>query len=180
MLLIFIVVIVVFATVALIATLQTRYSLQEGETPKNLNGEGLRPLFAPDEAELRALELEADESERKRLQEAANIEAEKTLASFYEFRQTWLESATRSNTIELLKRAAEIEKAEIYLETVDGILHNRSEGFSDEDLAQLIESHFWLLPAHERTPGAAYTIKRELAALRGGSDAGSEEADQKS
>ena len=180
MLLILIVVLVIVATVALIVTLQTRYSLREAKTPKNLNGEGLRPLFAPDDAELRALERKELQAVENRDLEAARIEAEKRLASFNEFRQTWRESATRASTIELLRRAAEIERADVYLETVNGVLHDPARGFSDEDLAQLIESHFWLLPAHERTPGVAYTIKRELAALRGGSKAGSEEADHKS
>ena len=166
--------------IVIVARRQLHPELQQNRPPEYLDGEGLRPLFAPDAAELRAIELEEQESVRKQEQEDARIEAEKRLASFYEFRQTWLESATRSNTIEVLRRAAETEKADVYLETVDAILHNRGEGFSDDDLAQLIESHYWLLPAHERTPGAAYTIMRELGALRDGSDARSEEADHKS
>lgn len=165
--------------IILVARRQLHPELQQNRPPEYLDGESLRPLFAPDDAELRALELEERKSEQEREQEDARIEAEKRLASFYEFRQTWRESATRSNTIELLRRAADIGKADVYLETLDAILHNRATGFSDDDLAQLIESHFWLLPAHERTPGAAHTIKRELAALGGGSAARSEEADRK-
>lgn len=180
MLLILIVLILAAVAVIVVSKRQSRTAISEAYTPKLIDGESLRPLFAPDEAELGALELEKQKAAHERDQDEDRIEAEKRLASFHEFRQTWRESATRASTIELLRRAAEIEKADVYLETVRAILHNRGEGFSDEDLAQLIESHFWFLPAHERTPGVAYTIKRELAALRGGSEAGSEEADHKS
>lgn len=176
-------VLIIFLAAAVVTTLilvvrrQTRNELPESRQPDYLDRENLRPLFAPDEEELRAEERQQKEAED---QEAAYERAAKKLASFNEFRQTWRESNTRMNTIELLRRASEMESGEIYLETVDAILHNRTGGFDDDDLAQLIESHFWLLPAHEKTPGAAYTIKRELAALRGSSNARSEEADHKS
>ena len=176
-------VLIIFLAAAVVTTLifvvrrQTRNELPESRTPDYLDRENLRPLFAPDEYELRAKERQQKEAED---QEAADYRAAKKLASFNDFRQTWRESNTRMNTIELLRRASEMESGEIYLEIVDAILHNRTNGFSDDDLAQLIESHFWLLPAHEKTPGAAYTIKRELAALRGGSNARSDEADHKS
>ena len=180
MLLLITVLVLASAAIMIIAKQLSGSALSENQTPKLLDGENLRPLFQPDEAELRALELEERELAQKQGREYERVEAEKRLASFYEFRQNWRESATRSNTIELLRRAAEIQKADVYLETVDAILHNRGEGFSDDDLAQLIESHFWLLPAHERTPGAAHTIKRELAALSGGSATRSGEADHRS
>ena len=179
MLLIFIVLVLAAVAVIVVSRRQSRTAISEAQIPKHLDGENLLPLFAPDDAELRAQELQEQKDAEKIAQEERRKDAEKSLASFYELRQTWRESATRSNTIELLRRAAEIARADVYLETVDGILHSRLTGFSDEDLAQLIESHYWLLPAHERTPGAAHTIKRELAALRGDSTR-SEEADHKS
>jgi hypothetical protein len=79
------------------------------------------------------------------------------------------------NTIELLLRASQTENGKTFLDTVDEILHNGSETFPAEDLAQLIESHFWLLPQNERTPGVTFTINREIAALRSGSETTSDE-----
>ena len=154
-----------------------RSDLLESQRHRHIDGENLRPLFAPDEDELAR---EACEKAQAETEEAERIEAQKKLASFEEFRQTWRELPDRANTVELLFRASEMESGELYLDTVDELLHKRPEGLSADELAELIDSHFWLLPQNERTPGAAYTIKRELAALRGGLDAGSEEADHKS
>lgn len=168
--------IAVVTTLIFIVRRRTRSELPESQSREYLDGENLRPLFAPDEDELARVELQKAEDERM---EAEKTQAGKKLASFNEFRQTWLESATRANTVELLRRASEMESGEIYLEAVDTILHNRPDGFDDDDIAQLIESHYWLLPAHERTPGAAFTIKQEVAALRGDSEAGSEKTDHR-
>lgn len=180
MLLIFTVVILIAAAIILFVRRQTRLPLLDDKPPNYLDRENLRPLFAPDEAELRAIE------EGKRLEAAtmaeneARLDAEKKLASFEKFRQTWRESPSRMNTIELLFLASQTESSAAFMDTVDELLHKRPEAFTADDLAQLIESHFWLLPQSERTPGVTFTINRELAALRGGSSVRSEEADQKS
>jgi len=167
MLVIFTVFLLVAAAVIFLAKRQGRSSFLPDLTPKHLSGENLRPLFAPDDEELRALERE----ELKMLQEQGAAEREKerqkTLASFEEFRQTWRELPSRANTVELLFRASELDNGKLYLDTVDELLHKRSDVFTDEEVAQLIESHFWLLPQSERTPGVTFTINRELAALRG-------------
>ena len=160
------------ATLVLLVRRQDRRELPENQQFSYLDEPTYRPLFAPDEEEL-------ERAERERIaSEALNAEresAEKELASFEEFRQTWRESPTRKNTIELLLRASQTESGEIFMEVVDELLHKRPEAFSPDDTAQLIESHFWLLPPNERTPGATFTINRELAALRGGSKAMSDE-----
>lgn len=165
------------AALVILVRRRERSDLLEAQRHRQIDGENLRPLFAPDEDELAREEREKAQAETD---EAERIEAQKKLASFEEFRQTWRELPDRANTVELLFRASEMESGELYLDTVDELLHKRPEGLSADELAELIDSHFWLLPQTERTPGAAYTIKRELAALRGGSAAGSEEADHKS
>jgi hypothetical protein len=167
MLLIFTVVFLIAAAIILFVRRQTRTPLLEDQNPKYLNGENLRPLFAPDETELRSAELEKQKQDEAQWVEEAENERQKKLASFEEFRQTWRELPDRANTIELLFRASQTDLGTNYMETVDEILHKRPESLSDEDLAQLIESHFWLLPQSERTPGVTYTINHELAALRG-------------
>ena len=167
MLVIFTVVILIAAAIIIFVRRQTRSPLLEEQTPNYLRGENLRPLFAPDDEELRALERE----ERKMLEEqdaeTRENERQKMLASFEEFRQTWRELPSRANTVELLFRASELDDGKVYLGTVDELLHKRPDVFTDDEIAQLIESHFWLLPQSERTPGVTFTINRELAALRG-------------
>ena len=175
MLLIFIAFLLALAAILVIGRLRIRRELLESESPKIFDGENLRPLFAPDEAEMRAIVREEVDLADARRQEEVRIQADKRLESFNEFRQTWRESKDRTNTIELIRRASEMERGEIYLKTVETILHDRPDGLNDADLAQLIESHFWLLPKNERTPGVTFTINRELAALRGGSVTMSEE-----
>ena len=167
MLVIFTVVLLIAAAIVIFVRRQTRTPLLEDQTPKYLNGENLRPLFAPDDEELRALEREERKMLEARDVELRENERQKRLASFEEFRQTWRELPNRANTVELLFRASEVERGEVYLDTIDELLHKRSDLFTNDEIAQLIESHFWLLPQSERTPGVTFTINRELAALRG-------------
>ena len=159
------------AAVIFIARREMR-SLPEARDPRNLNGEDLRPLFAPDEDEMAREQRDQADAIAK---EDQRLETEKRLANFNEFRQTWRESPSRTNTIELLLRTSQMESGEIFSDTVDEILHTRPAGLSAEDIANLIESHFWLLPQNERTPGVTFTINRDVAALRSGSQTKSEE-----
>jgi FtsZ-interacting cell division protein ZipA len=165
---ILIVLLIAVAALLFVARWQSRSRLLAARKSKSLNGESLRPLFGLDDDDLRS---QAREAEQIREAEAA-VEARRThakkLESFYEFRQTWLESPNRMNTIELLRRASEMESGAIFKETVDAILHNRNDAFSDHEIADLIESHFAILPLNEKTPGTAFMIKQELAALRPG------------
>jgi hypothetical protein len=167
MFLIFTVVFLIAAAIIIFVRRRTRTPLLEDQTPKYLNGENLRPLFAPDAEELRALEGEERKMLEARDVELRENERQKRLASFEEFRQTWRELPSRANTVELLFQASQLERGDVYLDTVDELLHKRSDLFTNDEIAQLIESHFWLLPQSERTPGVTFTINRELAALRG-------------
>ena len=172
MLVILIVLILAAVAYVFVARRQTRSPILADQTPRHLNDENFRPLFAPDDEELRDLErAEADAAREKQ----ARDDDEKKLETFEEFRQTWRKSPDRMNTIELLNRAAEMRSGRVYLETVDELLHKRPEALSAEELAELIESHFWLLPQTERTPGTTFTINSELAALRRGSRSTSDE-----
>ena len=167
MLVIFTLLILVAAAVIFIKKRQANSPFLTDLTPKHLNGENLRPLFAPDAEELRALEREELKMLEARDVEIRENERQKRLASFEEFRQTWRELPSRANTVELLFRASELDNGKLYLDTVDELLHKRSDVFTNDEIAQLIESHFWLLPQSERTPGVTFTINRELAVLRG-------------
>lgn len=175
MLLILTVLVLAVAAIIIIARRQASSALLNNQTPNILDRENLRPLFAPDEVELRAIESEQRDLAEARAKDEAALQAKKVLASFEEFRQTWRQLPNRPNTIELILRASETESGVVFLDVLDELLHKRPEALSADDLAQLIESHFWLLPKHERTPGVTFTINRELAALRGVPQAKSEE-----
>lgn len=135
--------------------------------PVNIDASQFRPLFAPSEEDLVNVEREHQaEIDALRVQNSRR-ESEKKLAKFEEFRQTWRASVSRTNTIELLSRAIEFQSGEIYIETVRIILDERPVAdIADEDLARLIESNFWLLPANEKTPGVTFAINHDLNALR--------------
>jgi hypothetical protein len=157
-----------FAFIARRARRETRYF--PGNDPLDLDASQFRPLFAPSDEDLENIERENQSTIDAERRENQRREREKKLAKFEEFRQTWRASVSRANTIELLTRAAEFQSGEVYLETVKLVIgERRAANMTDKDLAQLIESNFWLLPANEKTPGVAFTINQELAALRSGS-----------
>ncbi|MEP6704656.1 MAG: hypothetical protein ABJB34_07610, partial [Acidobacteriota bacterium] len=106
MFLIFTVVILIAAAIIVFVKRQTRLPLLEDKSPQYLDRENLRPLFAPDEAELLAIAEEERLKAAATTKEEVHLQAKKKLASFEEFRQTWRESPGRKNTIELLFRAS--------------------------------------------------------------------------
>lgn len=171
--LLFFVIFLVLAAVALIGFIVRREvakSLLENPSPRELPQPQYRPLFQPDEEDLREMErMEAEKLAEIERQENLK-QAEEKLAKFGELRQTWAQSPNRGSTIELLVQASQISDGKVYLETCEGILASWCAGdigeLSSDDLAQLLESHFWLLPDSERTPGVSFRLKEEIAGLR--------------
>ena len=172
MLFLFAIIVVLLAAVlsAVVIRWTTRPELPENTPRRQLDGEGLRPLFMPTEDELRA-----DERERLALQDANRRdemlkEQAKKLAKLEEFRQTWHDSPDKINTIDLLRTAAMTEDANAYAQTAVEVVtawrSHKISGLDHNDLAQLLESHFWLLPADQRTPGVSFRLKEEIADLR--------------
>jgi hypothetical protein len=134
-----------------------------------------KSLFAPDDAEIRALEREARmkvEAERKEAEEKAAFEKSEKVR---EFEQVWRGEPTRQNTIELLRVAAESGTAEIFSQTAENViqltLHEQAGGLSKEDLADLLDSHLRILPQQERLSGAIFWLKQEIENLRRKSEA---------
>ena len=144
--------------------------LLEENRPGILAAENYRPLFAPSDEDLR--EAEAEEKARLTTQQSEEIErtAKERLVNFEKFRQTWREYPNKAATIELLYRASQTESGEVYLETARIVLEAWRTGkipdLTADDLAHLLDSHFWLLPTYERTPGVSFRIKQETAGLR--------------
>ena len=152
---------------ALVARRSRQNNYLPDNDPLNIDASRFRPLFAPSDEDLAAVEREKQAVIDAELLGNERRAREKKLANFAEFRQTWRASEKKENVADLLTRAAEFEDGEIFLETVKTVLDERPNlNLSDEDLAQLIESHFWLLPANERTPGVTFAVNEEIAALR--------------
>jgi len=161
------VVVLAAAALAFIARRGRRERYLPDYDPLNIDASRFRPLFAPTEEDLAAVEREKQDAIDAEQRETERRTREKKLANFAEFRQTWHASEKKKNAAEILARAGEFQKGEVFLETVKTVLDERQNvDLSDEDLAQLIESNFWLLPANERTPGVTFTINEELKTLR--------------
>ena len=75
------------------------------------------------------------------------------------------------NTLELLAAAAETGVGELYAaevgEVVGRFRNGGIAGLSRADLADLVETHLWLLPAQERMSGKGFLVKQEIEDLRG-------------
>jgi hypothetical protein len=163
----------VLAAAVLVAVF-VRHSLfisTEERTPvAELPPASFRPLFEPGEEELREAErlegLRAEEIERQR----SLKQTEEKLAIFNQLRHTWAKSPTRAATVRLLYEASMMGRGELYQEVCGSVLEVWSAGniaeLSREDLARLLESHFWLLPDSERTPGVSFLLQEEIAGLR--------------
>jgi len=132
-----------------------------GFLPETTN---LRPLFEPTEEELRAEEREAKEvleaDERSELEEAE-------LKQVREFRMrldAWRTGPNKTEIADLLD-AATVD-GELFADTAEAIVGEFGSGkidnLSNNDLAQILESHFWLIPAENRTPGVSYRFQTVL------------------
>ena len=172
MLLIFTTFLLILAGISL-AVLIKRLSgptLIEDHVPPAPAAENYRPLFEPTDEDIR--QFEAEEKAQLAAKQAGDerLILEEKLVNMEKFRQTWLESPKKAATVELLYRASQTENGEAYLETADIVLKTWQNGevsdLSCDDLAHLLDSHFWLLPTHERTPGVSFRIQQEIAGLR--------------
>ena len=129
----------------------------------------LRPLFMPSDADLLAEELESQQ--RLKAIAAAEAEAEENRRNV-EFRDRldrWKAAPTRSATLDLLNSVQ--NDGTFLADAAESICEEWNNGrldLSATDLAQLIESQSWLVPAEKRTPGVSYRIQRLLSSLRAG------------
>lgn len=167
---VFIVTILVVLVVAVVAAVFVKrridLDLIESSEPKNLMDTNLRPLFLPDEKEMRSDAADGDAIEA----EPVNETREKKLAMLEELRQTWRENPTKRDAVEMLITAVETESASVFSSVVSEVIREwRKEqfnGLSATDLADLIESDLWLLPTEERMSGNGFLVKQEIAKLR--------------
>jgi hypothetical protein len=162
------VVLVVAVGAAVLVKRRIDRDLIESREPKNLMDTNLRPLFAADEEE-----VSADEVHDAEIIDAVPVddEREKKLAKLEELRHTWRENPTKRDAVEMLVTAAETESASVYSSVVHDVIREwrsgRVDSLSAADLAELIETHLWVLPTEEKMSGEAFVLKREIADLRG-------------
>jgi hypothetical protein len=82
----------------------------------------------------------------------------------------WRDGRSPRDAAELLERAAMIGEAELFAEVAEEILKNPSEQGTNElsraNAAALVESHMRLLPQEDRSSGALFWVKEEVARLR--------------
>jgi len=86
------------------------------------------------------------------------------------FLESWKLSPGRHATAQLLHLTALAGDAALYQKAIETTLRYwQEQKLSDmtaEELAQLIESEFWLIPSTARNSGAGFLLKRKLAAVR--------------
>jgi hypothetical protein len=116
--------------------------------------------FAPNEKQVFALASYVSRSGKLRVN--------KSLANA--FTESWKCSPNRQTTAQMLHVAAMTGDASVYHKAVELVQLIRIEGklpdIAPEELTQLIESEYWLLPSDARNSGAGFLLKRELAKVR--------------
>ncbi|MFL6466767.1 MAG: hypothetical protein ACJ72Z_02280 [Pyrinomonadaceae bacterium] len=139
-----------------------------GFIPETTN---LRPLFEPTaeelETERRDEELRLTEIEAEKIEAARH---EKAL-DFQNKLDTWRASPNKKGFVELLDEAGEDGSwfADAAETAAQALQDGKIEKLSANDLAQMLESHFWLIPAEQRTPGVSYRFQTVLKSLRSAS-----------
>lgn len=86
------------------------------------------------------------------------------------FTDNWKLAPDRRTTPEMLHVAGLTGDAAFYQHAIELVLQSwreqRLHDIAPEELGQLIESEFWLLPSSARDSGAGFLLKQELAKIR--------------
>lgn len=156
--------------ILLFAKRRSEYLLQEKKPNTLRDPSAFRPLFEPNAEELRAVDREEELKIEAQRAENAKRAREEQLARFDAVRKSWRSLPSKKDTIEVLFLASRSESGKIYFETANEVIevwkNGHIRGLSADDLSQLLESHFWLLPTQERTSGAKFSLQEEIASLR--------------
>lgn len=129
-----------------------------------------RPLFAPTDEEIRALEREEKSRQAAKIEDEIRQAKEEKIKLARDFQKIWQNRPNTGNTIEFLRFAAESENAEIFSETARNVLNfwndKKIDNLSAQDLADLLDSHLRTLPQQERASGILFWLKQEIESLR--------------
>lgn len=84
--------------------------------------------------------------------------------------ESWKVAPDRHATAKMLHLSAMANDATVYLKAIEIVLQywreRRLSDINASELAQLIESEFWIIPDHARNSGAGFPLKRKLANVR--------------
>lgn len=164
------VVLTAVVSIAVLLKVQKSRQILSSNNPKELEMPKFRSLFEPDEAEIRAFEREEKAKLEAEKREETNRILEEKAETTREFQMVWHDLPNRKNTVELLFLASQSESGKIYSDTANEILEFWKSGkimdFSANDLAEILESQFWLLPSEQRTSGVRFGLHQEIAGLR--------------
>ena len=86
------------------------------------------------------------------------------------FIESWKRAPDKATIARMLHVAASSGDAEVYQQAIETAAQFRRdpgvESLSAEELRQLVESEYWLLPAASRSSGAGFVLKQAMARLR--------------
>ncbi|MBK8813616.1 MAG: hypothetical protein IPN69_23195 [Acidobacteria bacterium] len=162
--LILITILIIAATAVFLATRKRK--LTGSESTNNLEAANYRPLFQPTDEELRA--FENDETRRANDASAA-VEKQEFEARLAASEAVWRDEPTAGNTAEFLRLATTGESSDIFIAATKKIIQFWQENrtvITARDLADLLDSHFRLLPQQERTSGEIFDLRTQIDELR--------------
>lgn len=178
MLVLLTILVVVSTVVSITVLLRNRQTHSLEDNPKEFELPPYRPLFAPDEEEMRAFEREEKARQAAEIRENERRLAEEKIETVKKFQCEWQAAPDRRKTIELLHLAAQSENGQVFADIAAEIIRfskeDRVKNLSKKDLADLLDSHLRTLPQQERTSGALFRLKEEIAELRRKSEAQSD------
>jgi hypothetical protein len=128
----------------------------------------LRGLFEPSDEDLLAESQAAeDQAELDEVRLDDGIKR-KELTEFRNRLRAWHAAPNISEIAGLLEFArVDGDSSAIAAETITKeFLNGRIDRISSDDLAQMLESHFWLLSAEKREPAVSFRIKEAIRELR--------------
>jgi hypothetical protein len=128
----------------------------------------LRPLFAPSDDELRAKSAAAERQAEIEDERFNDDIGRKRLAEFRNRLRGWQTAPDTAKIGDLLELARiDGDSYAVAAETITKeFLNGRVNGISADGLAQMLESHSWLLPDEERGPAISFRIKEAIRELR--------------
>ena len=128
-----------------------------------------RSLF---EEDYKAFELEEKINAAFEIEKRQEYAIAERAAALEHCRAAWSLTPNLQNTIELLSLAALHGKADVFSaaanEIINAFRNKGIEGLSASELAELLASHYRLLPAAERSSGVLFMFKRNVAELAAG------------
>lgn len=164
-------ILVVLSAVVTITVLLKNRQNPSLDNPKEFELPPYRPLFAPDEEEIRAFEREEKVLQTAKIRENERRLAEEKIETVRKFQSEWQAAPDKRKTIELLRLAAQSENGQVFADISAEIIRfsneDRVKNLSKKDLADLLDSHLRTIPQQERTSGALFWLKEEIAKLRG-------------